>query len=98
MKKEDKNTVSPGQDNSSARAKLSTNPELKRIGQWLETVKFRKKLIGGLDPVDVWEKLEQLNRMYEDALVAERTRYNLMVQTMMARKGSEEKDGEKTEF
>jgi len=75
------------------RTKLNSNPEFKKIGDWLSTVSFRKKVVGGLDPVDVWEKIEELNRLYENALIAERTRYNLMVQTVMAKRTPEEKNG-----
>lgn len=55
------------------------NPELREIAQWLSKVKFRQKAVGGLDPADVWKKIEELNGMYEMALAAERMRYNLML-------------------
>lgn len=48
--------------------------DLLEIQNWLKTVKFKKKLIGGVDEVEVWKKLEELNALYERALIAERAR------------------------
>lgn len=58
---------------------LQDSLEYREAAQWLAAVKFRKKAVGGLDPTDVWKKLEELNRLYEDALLAERVRYNLLI-------------------
>ena len=44
------------------------------IAVWLRKLKFRKKLFGGVDERDVWRRLDELNRMYEKAVVAERAR------------------------
>ena len=55
------------------------NHEQKKIGEWLKTVRFRKKFIGGVDEEDVWAKIEQLNEMYERALSAERARFNTLL-------------------
>lgn len=55
------------------------NHEQKKIGEWLKTVRFRKKFIGGVDEEDVWAKIEQLNEMYEKALSAERARYDALL-------------------
>ena len=61
-------------------ADVSSNPELTKITSWLSGVKFLKKTIGGVDPVDVWKKIEELNAMYEKAIIAERVRYDLLLQ------------------
>ena len=58
------------------------NPELQEIAKWLSKVKFRKKAVGGLDPVDVWKKIEELNGLYEKALAAERVRCNLLIRQL----------------
>lgn len=58
---------------------LADNSEMEQVAAWLTNVKFSRKAIGGLDPVDVWEKLEELNALYENALIAERVRYNLLL-------------------
>lgn len=55
------------------------NHEQQRIADWLATVRFRKRLLGGIDENDVWKKLEQLNNMYESALSAERARYDALL-------------------
>lgn len=69
------------------------NSELDRVAKFLATVKFKPKVFGGVDPADVWLKLEELNRLYEDALVAERQRYDLLLR-MNRRSGSPEEAGE----
>lgn len=34
---------------------------------WLENVKFRKQLIGGVNEADLWKKINELNRLYQQA-------------------------------
>lgn len=58
---------------------LRGNSEFQKIAPWLMSVKFRRKAVGGLDEADVWKKIEELNAMYEKALVAERVRCNLLI-------------------
>ena len=55
------------------------SPEQQELVQWLQSVKFKPAILGGVDESDVWKKLEQLNRLYEAALVAERARYNALM-------------------
>ena len=55
------------------------NHEHERLIQWLKTVKFRKVLIGGVDEVQLWKKLEELNQLYEAAISAERARYDALI-------------------
>lgn len=52
----------------------------RKIAQWIETTSFKPKLFAGVDEADVWKKLRQLNRMYEDALLAERARFDTMLE------------------
>ena len=59
---------------------LQSNSEFRKIAQWLLNVKFRKKTFGGLDPLDVWKKIEELNAMYEKALMAERLRCVMLME------------------
>ena len=63
-------------------ANIQDNPELQEIAQWLSKVKFRQKAVGGLDPADVWKKIEELNSLYEKALSAERVRCNLLIRQL----------------
>lgn len=59
---------------------LQTNSEYRKIASWLLKVKFKPKLFGGVDPLDVWEKIEELNKMYEAALMAERIRCDMVIE------------------
>ena len=56
------------------------SPEQEAIIQWYKTVKFRKKLLGGVDEAAMWKKLEELYALYEAAIRAERTRYNVLLE------------------
>ena len=56
------------------------SPEQLAIIQWYKTVKFRKKLLGGVDEAAMWKKLEELYTLYETAIRAERTRYNVLLE------------------
>ena len=50
--------------------------EQQEILEWLRKVKFRKKLLGGVDEVQLWKKLEELYGLYANAIRAERARYD----------------------
>ncbi|MDO4620126.1 MAG: hypothetical protein Q4B09_05820 [Lachnospiraceae bacterium] len=56
------------------------NAAHKEMLDWLKKVKFRKTMFGGVEERDLWKKLEELNRLYESALLSERTRYDTMLQ------------------
>ena len=56
------------------------SPEQEAIVQWFQTVKFRKNLLGGVDEVAMWKKLEELYALYDAAIRAERTRYNTLLE------------------
>lgn len=58
---------------------LPSNPELDKVAKFLLDVKFRPKTFGGVDPMDVWKKLEELNTLYENAIIAERVRYDMLL-------------------
>ena len=55
------------------------SPEQEAIIQWFRTVKFRKNLLGGVDEAAMWKKLEELYALYEAAIRAEHTRYNVLL-------------------
>lgn len=63
------------------------NRELQAVSKWLKEVKFKPKLFGGVDERDVWKKLDELNTLYNNALIAERARYDALL------KNSEENNG-----
>lgn len=52
----------------------------KSIREWLNQVRFKKALFGGVQEADVWKKISELNAMYENALAAERMRYDSLLE------------------
>ena len=50
-----------------------------RISGFLQKVKFRKRIFGGVSEKDVWTKIGELNEMYRQALLAERIRYDALI-------------------
>lgn len=55
------------------------NREHEELLRWFQSVKFKKKLFGGVDEVRLWKKLEELNQLYEAAIRAERIRYDALL-------------------
>ena len=55
------------------------NHEQEKLRQWFQEVKFRKVLFGGVDEIQLWKKLEELNQIYETSLSAERARYDALI-------------------
>ena len=58
--------------------------EQRRIAEYLKQVKFRKQLFGGVSERDVWKKIGELNEMFNAALVAERARYDALLEQQRA--------------
>ena len=46
----------------------------------LKKTKFRYKLVGGVDEIDVWKKIEELNRYYEILLEFEKEKSKVLVE------------------
>ena len=60
--------------------KLRFPPEQEeKIASFLQKVKFRKRIFGGVSEKDVWTKIRELNDMYRQALLAERIRYDALI-------------------
>ena len=55
------------------------NHEQEKLRQWFQEVMFRKVLFGGVDEIQLWKKLEELNQIYETSLSAERARYDALL-------------------
>ena len=72
-----KEALSPRENDSTTEG---INQEHKEIIKWFQTVKFRRMMFDGVDENDVWKKLEELNRLYESAIRAERERYNILLE------------------
>ena len=60
------------------------NREQMRIAKWLQNVHFRRQLFGGVSEQDVWKKIEKLDEMYREALIAERARYDALLEEKTA--------------
>ena len=54
--------------------------EEQRIAKWLRKLKFRKRLFGGVSEANVWRRIGELNELYERALIAERARYDALIE------------------
>lgn len=54
-------------------------PELQHIQTWLTKTKFKKTMFGGVKESDVWKKINELNTLYDQALTAERIRYDTLL-------------------
>ena len=50
-----------------------------KISGFLQKVKFRKQIFGGVSEKDVWTKIGELNEMYRQALLAERSRCDALI-------------------
>ena len=50
-----------------------------KIKGFLQKVKFRKRIFGGISEKDVWKKIGELNEMYRQALLAERIRCDALI-------------------
>ena len=47
---------------------------MEEIAGWLKELKFRKKIIGGVDEANVWHKLDELQAQYQSAFDAQAER------------------------
>lgn len=71
------------------REKKPVSREHQAIMDWLSNVKFRRQFIGGLDERSVWNRIRELNMLYEEALLAERVRYDTLLEEYRKRYGSD---------
>ena len=50
------------------------------IAEVLKTLRFKKKLIGGVDEMDVWKKLDKLQKEYRSAYEMQQGIYEARLQ------------------
>lgn len=50
------------------------------IAEVFKTLKFKKKIVGGVDEMDVWKKLDTLQREYRCAYEIQQERYEARLQ------------------
>ena len=48
--------------------------EIQAIKEWLKSVRFKKRRVGGVDEADVWRKIGELNQLYEKLVIIDRVR------------------------
>ena len=75
---------SPVADRNIAPDTEPLNQEQQRLRDWYKNVKFKKTTFGGIDEVNLWKKLEELNEIYESSLSAERARYDALIKSYNA--------------
>lgn len=63
------------------------------VAKHIEKMRFRRKLFGGVDEADVWQKIEQLHREYEAVFIAQQVRYEEMLRAMTGMEDEYDYDG-----
>lgn len=53
--------------------------EAARIAKWLKKMRFKRALFG-VSEKDVWKKIGELNELYKTMIVAERARYDALLE------------------
>lgn len=56
------------------------------ISQILSNMKFKKKIFGGVDEIDVWKKIEKLQIEYEKEFDLQAQKYEAIISNLMADK------------
>lgn len=54
--------------------------ESKEISSYLKSLKFKKKIIGGIDEEDVWKKIKKLDELYQKELDYMKKEYEEKIQ------------------
>lgn len=81
-----------GASDSSDAKGAAISAELQAVAEWLSKVRFRRQWIGGVDERSVWNRIKELNQLYEEALRAERIRYDSLLEEYRKRYGPAEED------
>jgi tRNA U34 5-carboxymethylaminomethyl modifying enzyme MnmG/GidA len=53
---------------------------LEEIAQFIEKMKFRKSLIGGVDEQSVWKKIDDLNNEYKSVFEEQEVKYRTLLE------------------
>lgn len=61
----------------------------RKIGDYLRKLRFKRALFG-VSERDVWRRLGEVNELFQQALVAERARYETLLEAQEACKNSRE--------
>lgn len=52
--------------------------KIEDISKFIKEMKFKKKLFGGVDELDVWNKIESLNSEYKELYEIQQTKINIL--------------------
>lgn len=52
--------------------------DLNDLSRYLNSIKFKRKIIGGIDEVDVWNKIEKLNLEYKELYDRQKAQIELL--------------------
>ncbi len=50
------------------------------IADYVRSIKFKKKLIGGVDEISVWEEIDRLNEQYRSVILAQENKYRALLE------------------
>lgn len=57
-----------------------SGPAMEALAHTFQEMKFRKKLLGGVDEADVWKKLEKIQQEYETAFHRQAAYYQALLE------------------
>lgn len=60
--------------------------KIEDISKVLKEIKFKKKLFGGVDELDVWNKIESLNLEYKELFEIMQTKINILEEKLDEKK------------
>lgn len=50
------------------------------IADYVRSIKFKKKIIGGVDEISVWEEIDRLNEQYRSVILAQENKYRALLE------------------
>lgn len=60
--------------------------KIEDISKILKEIKFKKKLFGGVDELDVWNKIESINLEYKELFEIMQTKINILEEKLDEKK------------
>lgn len=70
---------------------MGVNHSMEPIANLLKTMKFRKKILGGVNEADVWKKIGLLQEEYEKSFEMQREKYEAIIDFLKEQAGIREK-------
>lgn len=63
---------------------------MENISKILKNMKFKKKLFGGVDELDVWKNIEALEKEFEKEFLLQEERYKAIIDHLNNQEGKDE--------